>query len=92
MSHGLVRQAYARYLTNVKYSVRSTYSPLLSKRESKLPIKLAEEWGGYRRGKPAALQRAGVPLLKITNFKPKLHSWADLFRKTVLNPRGFIKF
>ena len=26
--------------------------------------KLAEEWGGHRRGKPAALQRAGVPLLK----------------------------
>ena len=30
--------------------------------------------------------------LTFTNFEVKLHSWADLFRKTILNPRGFIKF
>ena len=30
--------------------------------------------------------------LTFTNFEARLHSWADLFRKTVLKPCGFIKF
>ena len=64
---------------------------MLSERESILPIKLAKEWGGYRRGKPAALQRAGVPLLTFTNFELKLYFWADLSADKALNPRGFIK-
>ena len=67
------------------------HSPWLSERESKLPIKLAKEWGGHRRGKPAALQRAGVPLLTFTNFEPKLHFEADLSADKALNSRGFIK-
>ena len=69
-THRCLRSMFTKVNIPFMYYV---HSPWLSERESKLPIKLAKEWGGHRRGKPAALQRAGVPLLTFTNFEPKLH-------------------
>ena len=50
-----------------------------------------KEWGGYRRGKPATSQRAGVPLLAFTNFEPKLNFGAGLPGERNLKPKWFIK-
>ena len=47
----------------------------------------AKEWGGHRRGKPAASQRAGVPLLKITRFEPKTILKCKLACKMYLKPK-----
>ena len=87
-THRCLRSMFTKVNIPFMYYV---HSPWLSERESKLPIKLAKEWGGHRRGKPAALQRAGVPLLTFTNFELKLYFWADLSAYKALNPRGFIK-
>ena len=50
-------------------------------------LERAEEWGGHRRGKPAALQRAGVSLLKIIRFAPKTISKCKLACKMYLKPK-----
>ena len=49
-------------------------------------LERAEEWGGHRRGKPAALQRAGVSLLKIIRFAPKTISKRKLACKIYFKP------
>ena len=47
---------------------------------------LAKKGIGYRKGKTAALQRAGVSLLKIIRFAPKTISKCKLACKIYFNP------
>ena len=81
--------SYAWYLTDVKYFVRLLCKLTIFASRSQR----AEEWGGYRRGKPAASQRAGVSLLKITRFEPKMISKCRLVGELNFNPKkSFLNF
>ena len=72
-----------------KYFVRTFHVLTVSASRSQR----AEEWGGYRRGKPAASQRAGVSLLKITRFEPKMISKCRLVGELNFNPKkSFLNF